>query len=315
MRKEESTPPGALRVAFDLYANIRPCRSRDGLTILRRPMDLVIVRENTEGFYSDRNMHAGGGEFMPDEDMALSVRKITARGSARIARVAFELARGRRKKVTAVHKANVLKLSDGLFLREVRMVAADFPDVELDEVLVDAAAALLVRTPDRFDVIVTTNMYGDILSDEASELSGSLGLGASINVSDRICHRPGAAWLRPGHSGKEPRESNLADSLDGDAARLARTTRRQSHADRRRRSHRERGRAGAWESSDANPRRGRHHGYRQILECGRRRAADVIDECSDTTARMLNVHEEIGIDWQAVPVHSSLSVEYANLEE
>ena len=94
---------------------------------------------------------------------------------------------GRRKKVTAVHKANVLKLSDGLFLREVRMVAADFPDVELDEVIVDAAAALLVRTPDKSSVIVTTNMYGDILSDEASELSGSLGLGASINVGDRIC--------------------------------------------------------------------------------------------------------------------------------
>jgi 3-isopropylmalate dehydrogenase len=185
--KAKINPSGALRVAFDLYANIRPCRSRDWLTVLRRSMDLVIVRENTEGFYSDRNMHAGGGEFMPDENMALSVRKITARGSARIARAAFELARGRRKKVTAVHKANVLKLSDGLFLREVRMVAADFPDVELDEVIVDAAAALLVRTPDRFDVIVTTNMYGDILSNEASELSGSLGLGASINVGDRIC--------------------------------------------------------------------------------------------------------------------------------
>ncbi|MFC3053208.1 isocitrate/isopropylmalate dehydrogenase family protein [Kordiimonas pumila] len=180
-------PSAELRVVFELYANIRPCRSRPELTILRKPMDLVIVRENTEGFYSDRNMFAGTGEFMPDENMALSVRKITAKGSARVARAAFDLARGRRKKVTAVHKANVLKLSDGLFLREVRKVAEQYPDVELEEVIVDAAAALMIRTPERFDVMVTTNMFGDILSDEASELTGSLGLGGSINAGDGIC--------------------------------------------------------------------------------------------------------------------------------
>jgi isocitrate/isopropylmalate dehydrogenase len=180
-------PSAELRVAFQLYANIRPCRSREKLTILRKPMDLVIVRENTEGFYSDRNMFAGSGEFMPDSDMALSIRKITAQGSARVARAAFEIAGGRRRKVTAVHKANVLKLSDGLFLREVRRVAASYPDVQLDELIVDAAAASLIRSPDRFDVIVTTNMFGDILSDEASELSGSLGLGGSINAGDEIC--------------------------------------------------------------------------------------------------------------------------------
>lgn len=180
-------PSAELRVVFELFANLRPCRSREGLSILRKPMDLVIVRENTEGFYSDRNMFAGGGEFMPDPDMALSIRKITAKSSARIARAAFVLARGRRRKVTAVHKANVVKLSDGLFLREVRKVAAEFPDVELEELIVDATAALLIRSPDRFDVIVTTNMFGDILSDEASELSGSLGLGGSINAGDDIC--------------------------------------------------------------------------------------------------------------------------------
>ena len=180
-------PSAELRVVFGLYANLRPCRSRSGLTLLRQPMDLVIVRENTEGFYSDRNMFAGSGEFMPDPDMALSIRKVTALGSARIARAAFTLARERRKKVTAVHKANVLKLSDGLFLREVRRIAQDFPDVQLEELIVDAAAALLIRNPDRFDVIVTTNMFGDILSDEASELSGSLGLGGSINAGDEIC--------------------------------------------------------------------------------------------------------------------------------
>ena len=180
-------PSAELRVAFSLYANVRPCRSRSGLTLLRKPMDLVIVRENTEGFYSDRNMFAGSGEFMPDADIALSLRKVTAAASERIARAAFNLARERRRKVTAVHKANVLKLSDGLFLREVRKVAQDFPDVQLEELIVDATAALLIRDPERFDVIVTTNMFGDILSDEASELSGSLGLGGAINVGDTLC--------------------------------------------------------------------------------------------------------------------------------
>lgn len=180
-------PSGELRVKFELFANIRPCKSRPELSILRKPMDMVIVRENTEGFYSDRNMFAGSGEFMPDEDMALSIRKITAKGSERIARAAFELAQSRRKKVTAVHKANVVKLSDGLFLREVRKVAQEFPDVQLDEMIVDAAAAHLIRSPDRFDVMVTTNMFGDILSDEATELCGSLGLGGAINAGTNIC--------------------------------------------------------------------------------------------------------------------------------
>ncbi|ADH91592.1 3-isopropylmalate dehydrogenase [Ancylobacter novellus DSM 506] len=187
-RQEGSiNPSGELRTRFELFANIRPCRSLSDLSILRRPMDLIIVRENTEGFYSDRSMAAGTGELMPDENMALSVRKITARASGQVARAAFELARGRRKKVTAVHKANVLKLSDGLFLREVRKVAADYPDVALEELIVDATAAHLIRTPDSFDVIVTTNMFGDILSDEASELCGSLGLAGSISIGDGVC--------------------------------------------------------------------------------------------------------------------------------
>jgi 3-isopropylmalate dehydrogenase len=147
-------------------------------------MDLVIVRENTEGFYADRNMHLGIGEFMPTPDLALSVRKITAEGSRRIARAAFELAARRRRKVTAVHKQNVLKITEALFLREVRAVAKEFPDIACEEQLVDSMAALLVRDAQRFDVVVTTNMYGDILSDEASELSGSLGLAGSINSSD-----------------------------------------------------------------------------------------------------------------------------------
>jgi isocitrate/isopropylmalate dehydrogenase len=179
---------GELRIQLDLYANIRPCRSRKGLAHwAQTAMDLVIVRENTEGFYSDRNMHWGVGEFMPTPDVALSIRKITTAASYRIAQVAFELAGTRRRKVTAVHKANVIKISEGLFLREVRKVAEQFPDVVYEEQLVDSMAALLVRDAARFDVIVTTNMFGDILSDEASELSGSLGLGSSINLGAAHC--------------------------------------------------------------------------------------------------------------------------------
>ena len=182
-----TNPSAELRTRFELYANVRPCRSVEGLSVLRTPMDLVIVRENTEGFYSDRSMYAGSGEFMPDADSAFSLRKVTARASTRVARSAFELARTRRGHVTAVHKANVLTLSDGLFLRCVREVAADYPDVELRELIVDAAAARLIRDPGSFDVIVTTNMFGDSLSDEASELCGSRGLGGAVNAGDGIC--------------------------------------------------------------------------------------------------------------------------------
>jgi 3-isopropylmalate dehydrogenase len=197
-------PSGELRIQLDLYANIRPCRTREGLRHWgRTPMDLVIVRENTEGFYSDRNMHQGIGEFMPDPDMALSVRKITAKASSRIAHSAFELARKRRKKVTAVHKGNVLKMSEALFLRECRKVAEVFPDIAYDEQLVDSMAALLVRDAQRFDCIVTTNMFGDILSDEASELSGSLGLAGSINASATHCMAQAQHGSAPDIAGKD----------------------------------------------------------------------------------------------------------------
>jgi len=141
----------------------------------------VIVRENTEGFYADRNMFMGSGEFMPTPDVALSVRKITREGCTRIAVAAFELAMRRRKKVTAVHKANVFRMSEVFFLECVRAVAAKYPSVQVEEIIVDAMAAYLVRDASRFDVIVTTNLFGDILSDQASEIAGSLGLAASIN--------------------------------------------------------------------------------------------------------------------------------------
>jgi 3-isopropylmalate dehydrogenase len=193
-----------LRIALDLYANVRPSRSRKGLAHYgRTPMDLVIVRENTEGFYADRNMHVGSGEFMPTPDLALSVRKITAAGSRRIAGAAFDLARSRRRKVTAVHKLNVLKVSEGLFLREVRKLAQEYPDVAYEEQLVDSMAALLVRDARRFDVVVTTNMFGDILSDEAAELSGSLGLAGSINAGDAHCMAQAQHGSAPDIAGRD----------------------------------------------------------------------------------------------------------------
>jgi 3-isopropylmalate dehydrogenase len=202
--KGGANPSGDLRIALDLYANIRPSLSYEGLPHWgRTAMDLVIVRENTEGFYADRNMHQGIGEFMPTPDLALSVRKISAQASRRIALAAFRLARARRRKVTAVHKANVLKVTEGLFLREVRAVAKEFADVAYDEQLVDSMAALLVRDAARFDVVVTTNMYGDILSDEASELSGSLGLAGSINAGDAHCMAQAQHGSAPDIAGKD----------------------------------------------------------------------------------------------------------------
>lgn len=171
------------RVGLDLYANVRPARSRAFLDRGAKNMDLVIMREATEGFYPDRNMFMGLGEFMPTPDVALSVRKLTAHACERIARAAFVLAMKRRRHVTAVHKANNFIITDGFFLEKVRKVHAEFPEVRLDEVIIDAMAAHLVRDPSRYDVIVATNFYADILSDLASELSGSLGLAGSINAN------------------------------------------------------------------------------------------------------------------------------------
>lgn len=177
----------AVRIRLDLYANVRPARTRAGVPHRGTDMDLVIVRECTEGMYPDRNMVRGTGEFMPDNDMALSVRKITRHASTRIAEWAFELAMKRRKKVTAVHKANNFILTDGLFLEAVRAVAANYPEVQLEELIVDAMAAHLVRDATRYDVIVSTNFYSDVLSDLASELSGGLGIAGSVNANKEQC--------------------------------------------------------------------------------------------------------------------------------
>jgi 3-isopropylmalate dehydrogenase len=178
----EVNPSMTLRKSLDLFANIRPARTYPGFHLRCGEFDLVIARENTEGFYADRNMEAGLGEVLVTKDVAISMRRITRHCSGRIARAAFELAQRRRKRVTIVHKANVLKVTDGLFMEECLKVAREFPDVAVDDVIVDAMMAHAVRNPQRFDVIVTTNMYGDILSDLTAELSGSLGMAASLNA-------------------------------------------------------------------------------------------------------------------------------------
>jgi 3-isopropylmalate dehydrogenase len=194
------------RIGLDLYANVRPARTRPFLESNMKPgksMDLVIMREATEGFYPDRNMTRGWGEVMPSPDMALSTRKITRHCSERIARRSFELAMTRRRKVTAVHKANSFHMTDGLFLEAVRHVAKDFPEVQLEDLLIDASTAHLVREPERFDVICATNFYGDILSDLASELSGSLGLAGSMMASDEHCCAQAQHGSAPTIAGKD----------------------------------------------------------------------------------------------------------------
>ncbi len=211
-------PSGALRKRLDLFANIRPAKTRAEFPArCGKPVDLVIVRENTEGFYSDRNMFQGSGEMMPTPDLALSLRKITRAGSTRIVEEACRLAMRRRRKLTVVHKANVLRVSDGLFLECARAVAQRYPDIAYEEKIVDAVAALLVRDASQFDVIVTTNMFGDILSDEASEIAGSLGLAESLNAGAKHAMaqaQHGSAPDIAGHDKANP------SSLIGSAAML-----------------------------------------------------------------------------------------------
>lgn len=178
-------PHPILRKHFDLYANIRPAKSYPGLPSLHKDVDLVIVRENNEGFQPDRNVVAGCGEFRPSHDMTISVRVITRQGSSKVARAAFELARSRRRKLTAVHKDTVFKLGCGMFAEECRKLADEFPDVEYGEAIVDTFALRLVMAPQKYDVIVTTNMFGDILSDEAAGLVGGLGLAPGLCAGPR----------------------------------------------------------------------------------------------------------------------------------
>jgi homoisocitrate dehydrogenase len=175
-RKEEGYRSAVvtMRQQLDLYANLRPVASVP-LASSRQGIDMVIVRENTEGLY------VGQEERLPDR--AIALRIITVRGSERILRYAFELARRQgRRKVTIVHKANILKETCGLFRDIGLRIGAEYPEITTDEMLVDTAAMRLVTDPQKFDVLVTTNLFGDILSDEASALVGGLGLAPSGNI-------------------------------------------------------------------------------------------------------------------------------------
>lgn len=201
--KGEVNPSKFFRKSLDLFANIRPARTYPGVKTLTGPFDLVVVRENTEGFYADRNVESGNSEILVTPDVAISLRRITRMCCERIARSAFQLAMQRRKHVTLVHKANVLKVTDGMFLDECRKVAKEFQDVVVDDFIVDAMMAHVVRKPERFDVIVTTNMFGDILSDLTAELAGSLGLGGSLNAGANHAMGQAAHGSAPDIAGKD----------------------------------------------------------------------------------------------------------------
>lgn len=169
-----------LRRIFDLYANIRPAKNYPNIQALKNNIDLVIVRENTEDVYA-------GLEY-DLQDASIAVRLTTRKASTRIAEYAFKMAKFRNKKkdVTAVHKANLLRKTDGLFSSSCREVSKKYPDVKFNEMYVDACAMNLIRNPENFDVIVTTNLFGDILSDEAAQVVGSLGIAPAANVGDNF---------------------------------------------------------------------------------------------------------------------------------
>jgi 3-isopropylmalate dehydrogenase len=199
----EINPSKFFRKNLDLFANVRPARTYPGLHNRIGTFDLVVVRENTEGFYADRNMEQGNSELLVTKDVVVSLRRITRHCCERIAKAACQLAMRRRKHLTIVHKANVLKIGDGMFLDVCRKTAQDFPGLVVDDILVDAMMAHVVRQPDRFDVVVSTNMFGDILSDLTAELSGSLGLGGSLNVGANHAMAQAAHGSAPDIAGRD----------------------------------------------------------------------------------------------------------------
>src|SRR2546425_2916590 len=178
--EEPGTPRSAavtMRSIFNLYANVRPARTLPNVTALNPGIDLIVVRENTEGLYSGKEFEAAPG-------VGVAMKIITRAASERIAKFALELAMKRRKKLAFVHKANILKITDGIFKQSVLDIAKDCPDVALEDLHVDAATMQFIRRPETFDVVVATNLYGDILTDEAAGLVGGLGVVAGGNIGD-----------------------------------------------------------------------------------------------------------------------------------
>ncbi len=169
-----------LRRMLDLYANIRPAKSYPHMPALRDDIDMVIVRENTEDLYIGKEFSLGNS--------SVALRIISEKASKRIAKYAFETAKQRDsvRKVTCVHKSNVMRVTDGMFARVCGEVARDYPDISFEEMYVDACAMNLIRQPERFDVVVTTNLFGDILSDESSQVVGGLGMAPAANIGDKF---------------------------------------------------------------------------------------------------------------------------------
>jgi isocitrate dehydrogenase (NAD+) len=188
----------ALRQHFDLYANVRPVRSRPGIPSRYTDVDLVVVRENTEDIYAGIEHYVGPGRMAAE-----SIAVITRAGSERIVRYAFEYAKAHaRKKVTLVHKANILKYSNGLFLDVGREVAKQYPDMPFEDMIVDATAMLLVKDPTKLDVIVTMNLFGDILSDLCAGLVGGLGVAPGFNLGKDVAIFEAVHGTAPDIAGK-----------------------------------------------------------------------------------------------------------------
>ena len=176
-------PP--LRKKFELFANVKPVKSYPNIPSVHKDVDIVFLRETTEGMMSGSVVFAGSGEFQPNDDIAIGMRVVTRKGASRVAREAFEIARTRKRKmVTALHKEPVYRLVCGMFAQECRKVAAQYPDVQFNEVLIDGFALKLVMKPQQYDVVVTTNQFGDIVTDEGAGLVGGLGLAPGLVVGD-----------------------------------------------------------------------------------------------------------------------------------
>ncbi len=184
-----------LRSMFDLYANMRPARSLPNVPSLKPKIDMVVVRENTEDLYV-------GKEFQVAPGIGIAIKINTKTASERIARFAFDLAKKRRKKLAFVHKSNILKLTDGIFKDSVLAVGREYPDVEVEDIHVDAATMQFIRRPESFDVVVATNLYGDILTDEAAALVGGLGVAAGANIGDTYGMFEPAGGSAPKYTGQ-----------------------------------------------------------------------------------------------------------------
>jgi len=177
-------PP--VRKKFDLFAAVRPALSHPAIPSIHKNVDIVFLRELTEGMLYSETVVAGLPEFRPSDDITVAMRVITRRGSNRVAREAFEIARSRtRKKVTAAHKEPVYRLACGMFAEECRKVAREYPDVTFEEMMIDSISLKLVTAPQQFDVVVTTNQFGDILTDIGAGLVGGLGLAPGLCVGER----------------------------------------------------------------------------------------------------------------------------------